>query len=297
MHERAAIRRRRAVLAVLVVASLGLLTVFFGDSAPSGLVAVQRGVQVVLSPIESGASRALKPFRDIGGWTGDVVRAKGENQRLRDEVVSLRSELGRVQTNGRDIEQLRALVGLPRRAGYPSGVKTLTARVIGRSPTVWYSRVQLDKGSSDGVAVDQPVVSGAGLMGKVSQVTGGSSVVTLITDDSSAVSAQVMPGGSGGVVKPEVGKPDDLLLDFIERGRRIKRGATVVTSGTSSSRLESLFPRGIPIGRVRHVDPSEVDLYQRVHIQPFVDLRRTDYVQVLTSGSEARAGATAVSLR
>lgn len=287
MGERAAIRRRRATLAVLVVASLGLLTVFFGDSAPSGLTAVQRGVQVVLSPIESGASRALKPFRDVAGWAGAVVTAKGENERLTDEVATLRRQLARVQTSGREVEELRALAGLPRRAGYPDGVRTVTSRVIGRSPTVWYSKVQIDRGSKDGVALDQPVITGAGLLGKVTQVTGGSAVVTLITDESSSVSATVMPGGAGGVVKPEVGKPNDLLLDFIDRGDRIRRGAMVVTAGTTSSRLESLFPRGIPIGRVRRVEGDEVELYQRVHIEPFADLRESDMVQVLTSPPEA----------
>ncbi len=113
--------------------------------------------------------------------------------------------------------------------------------------------------------------------------------MSLITDGSSAVSAQVMPRGAAGIVKPQVGRPDDLLLDFIEKGKRVTEGTTVVTSGFTSSRdgVESLFPRGIPIGRVTEVDLDEVDLYQRVHIRPFADLRRIDYVQVLTRRGSA----------
>jgi rod shape-determining protein MreC len=164
--------------------------------------------------------------------------------------------------------------------------------VIARSPTVWYSSVKIDKGSSDGVRRDQPVIAAGGLAGRVTQVTGGTAEVSLITDASSAVSAQVMPRGAAGVVKPQVGEPDDLLLDFIEKGRRVTEGTTVVTSGFTSSRegVESLFPRGIPIGRVTEVDLDEVDLYQRVHIKPFADLRRVDFVQVLTR--RGRAGET-----
>jgi cell shape-determining protein MreC len=60
----------------------------------------------------------------------------------------------------------------------------------------------------------------------------------------------------------------------------------VLTSGFTSNRGDSLFPRGIPIGSVKRVDPSEVALYQRVHLQPYVDFRRVDYVQVMT-GHEA----------
>ncbi len=80
-----------------------------------------------------------------------------------------------------------------------------------------------------------------------------------------------------------MGKPDDLLLDFVQKKRRVTEGTTVVTSGFRSSGVESLFPRGIPIGRVSKVDLAEVELYQRVHIKPFADLRRVDFVQVLTS--------------
>jgi rod shape-determining protein MreC len=272
---------------VLVAASLALITFFFGDSVPTGLRLIQSGVQVVLSPIETGASRALKPFRDMAGWSGDVLRAKGENERLRAELAQTRGELARVHTDARELEQLRALAGLSRRVGYPAGTQPVTARVIARSPTVWYSKAQIDQGSDDGVEVGDPVVNGDGLVGKITQANGGSSVVTLIADEESAVSAQVMPGGSGGVVKPEVGKPNDMLLDYIERGQRVRRGAMVLTSGTRSSKLESLFPRGIPIGRVGRVDSEEYELYQRVHIEPFADLRRLDFVQVLTDGPQA----------
>jgi rod shape-determining protein MreC len=168
----------------------------------------------------------------------------------------------------------------------------VTARVIARSPTVWYSSVKIDKGESDGVKIDQPVIASGGLAGKITRVTGGTAEVTLLTDASSAVSAQVMPQGANGIVKPEVGNPKDLLLDFVEKGRRVTEGTTVVTSGFASSRVESLFPRGVPIGRVTQVDLDEIELYQRVHIKPFADLRRIDFVQVLTSrGRPAQATA------
>jgi rod shape-determining protein MreC len=78
-----------------------------------------------------------------------------------------------------------------------------------------------------------------------------------------------------------VGDPDDMQLNFVQKGRDVTVGQTVITSGFASGRLESLFPRGIPIGRVRKVDANELELYQRVHIQPFADFRRMDVVQVL----------------
>ena len=94
-----------------------------------------------------------------------------------------------------------------------------------------------------------------------------------------------MPDGPNGLVKATVGNPSDLLLDFVQKGRAVRTGATVVTSGWRSSRLESLFPRGIPIGRVTRVDSDERELYQRVHLRPFADLRELDVVEVLTGDS------------
>jgi rod shape-determining protein MreC len=276
------VRRRRAVLAVFIGLSIILVTAYFGESGGGVLHSLQKGTQEAFAPIESGASKALKPFRDLFGWFGDTVDAKGENEKLKDEVEQLRSDLAEAQTAKRDAEQLRGLVGLRKFDGYPQGTEPVTARVIARSPTVWYSNIKIDKGSGDGIERNQAVVAAGGLAGKVTRVTGGTAEVTLITDASSAVSAQVMPNGANGIVKPEVGQPEDLLLDFVEKNRRVTEGTTVVTSGFASSRLESLFPRGIPIGEVTQVDLDEVDLYQRVHLRPFADLRRIDYVQVLT---------------
>jgi rod shape-determining protein MreC len=283
VFDKGVVRRRRAALAICVALSVALLTAYFGESGGGFLHTLQNGAQDGLAPIETGASRALKPVRDLFGWAGDTFHAKKDNKRLKGEVERLRSRLAQSQTAERDASQLKGLVGLQRDAGFPRATKPVTARVIARSPTVWYSSVKIDKGESDGVKLEQPVIASGGLAGKITRVTGGTAEVTLITDASSAVSAQVMPQGANGIVKPEVGDPRDLLLDFVEKGRRVTEGTTVVTSGFTSSRVESLFPRGIPIGRVTKVDLNEIELYQRVHIRPFADLRRIDFMQVLTS--------------
>ena len=160
--------------------------------------------------------------------------------------------------------------------------------MIARSPTVWYSTITIDKGSDQGVRVNQPVVSGGGLVGKVSDVAPDASRVTLITDHTSGVSAQVVPDGANGIVKATVGNPSDLILDFVQKGRPVPKGATWSRPGWRSSRLESLFPRGIPIGAVTRSDSDERELYQRVHLRPYADLRELDMVEVLTRGLARR---------
>lgn len=282
MYDKKVVRRRRAVLGVLVVLSLGLLTMYFGENGGGFLHSVQRDTSAVFSPLEQGVSVVFRPVSNFTHWTGDVFHAKKENKELKKQVQQLREQLAQNQTAQRDAAQLRGLVGLSRTGNFAAQGKLVTARVISRSPTVWYSNVVISKGSSDGIHLNDPVIAAGGLAGKISSVTGGQAQVTLITDESSAVSAEVMPDGSNGIVRPEVGNPNDMLLDYIQKGAQIGKGDSVVTSGFTSSSLDSVFPREIPIGKVTKVEPSELEQYSRVHIQPYADLRRMDFVQVLT---------------
>ena len=272
------------MLALLVGLSIALLTAYFGESASGGLHGIQRGFLEALAPLQEGASRALKPGRDLVGWVGDAFDAKSDNKKLRRQVRELQARLAQSETDSRDANELRALVGFNRSSSFPTGYSPVSARVIARSPTVWYSAITIDKGSDQGVRVNQPVMSGSGLVGKISDVAADAARVTLLTDSTSGVSAQVVPDGANGLVKATVGNPSYLLLDFVQKGRPVAKGATVITSGWKSSHLESLFPRGIPIGSVTRSDSNERALYQRVHLHPYADLRNLDVVEVLTRG-------------
>src|SRR3954447_4768168 len=277
------VRRRRAVLLLLVAASLTLLSLYYRESAGGPLHGVQDVVSTVFSPIESVANRALKPARDLVNWFGETFDARGENNQLKDQVATLRDQLARQLTQQQESKELAALNELTSGGIVPNGTDPVTARVVGRSPTVWYSSVTIDRGSSDGGHVDDPVVAAQGLAGKVTQTTPTTAQVTLITDADSAVTARVTPNGATGVVEPDVGNPNDLQLDYLERGTRIAEGQMVVTAGFSTGDLGSIFPPGIPIGRITHASVEEQQAYQRVHLEPFADLRSMDFVKVLTT--------------
>ena len=275
------VRRRRAVLALLVALSLTLLTAYFGESAAGGLHSVQRGFLEVTAPIQDGASRALKPFRDLFGWFGDTLDARGERDDLRKERDDLRKQLLNREDESRQLRELQALVGLDKELGLEQ-YRPLTARVVGQSPTVWYSQVTVNKGSGSGVRLGQPVVNHEGLVGKVTTVTGNSSIVTLITDHSSSVTARVTRNGVRGQVQPAVGNPDDLLLQYVDRRDQVDVQEHVVTAGIKSTKFPSLFPPGIPIGWVTKVDDTSQGLYKPVHVHPFARLRELEFVQILT---------------
>lgn len=275
------VRRRRAVLALLIVGSFILLTATYGQGSDG----VQRGVSTIFSPVQGVADRALKPARDLVNWFDETFDAKGDNAQLHEELQVARKQAVGAKTALAENAQLRKLVGLDRSGAIPSGYDPVTGRVIARSPTVWFADVTIDVGSGDGVEVDDPVVNGDGLVGKVAAVTGGSARVTLIADHSSAVSAKIVPSGTQGVMKPSVGDPDDLILDFLDSEKRVGKGQSVVTSGWRGEAVESDYPPNLPIGEVVEASLKQQEAQQQVHIRPYADLRDLDLVQVLTGGS------------
>ncbi|MGH2955317.1 MAG: rod shape-determining protein MreC [Solirubrobacterales bacterium] len=279
------VRRRRAVLVALIVISLVLLSSHFSESESGPLHTIQRGVSAVLSPVGEGAERALKPVRDLVNWFDETFEARGENEALRDEVAELRDQLADSQNAEGENEQFRRLLELDRSTEL-GGYEPVTARVIGRSPTVWFSTVTIDQGSSSGVETNDTVINGDGLVGRITEVTAGSSQVRLITDHRNAVSAKVVPGGPSGIVEPEVGDPEDLLLDFIENDEQVEEGQILVTAGWSTGQVSSAYPYGIEIGRVIEAELGEQESFQRIHVRPFADLRELEYLQVLTGGPE-----------
>ena len=108
----------------------------------------------------------------------------------------------------------------------------------------------IDVGSGDGVKVDDSVLSGEGLVGRVASVEGSASQVTLITDHASAISAKVVPNGVQGVIRPDLGEPEELILDYIDSTQNIGVGQAVVTSGWRAQGLSSIFPPDLPVGEV-----------------------------------------------
>jgi len=290
------VRRRRAVLALLVVVSLILLTAYFGESAGSPLHSVQRGVVTVLSPIQEGASRALKPVRDLFGWFGDTARAKKERDQLKAQRDRLLEQVAGYKVALLENAELRRTLQVDENG--LQGYDRRTARVTGRpANNLLLDRLEVDAGSSDGVRVGDPAVADGGLVGHVTFVSHSSSLVTLITDPSSSVSVKVLnDAGDSGLLKPSVGDPLDLLAQLLPRRASIQPGDIVVTAGFRTSRLESLYPPNVPIGRVTKADPEELASDQQVHVAPVADLRHLDFVQILVgptggSGERAQVGA------
>ncbi|HEV3319379.1 MAG TPA: rod shape-determining protein MreC [Solirubrobacteraceae bacterium] len=276
------VRRRRAVLALLVVLSLILLTAYFGEASGGRLHSVQRGFLTVVSPIQDGANKALKPVRDLFGWFGDTLHAKSQNAELRKQVAILRREVVADHVDQQSYHQLLGMFHLDNQLSV-ADYRPVTATVVGKTPNIWYSTVTIDKGTAAGVQVEDPVINDEGLVGKVTLAASDGAQVSLITDSSMGVSARIGSSAATGIVQPKVGDPNDLLLQYLPGGTVALKGEYVYTSGTVASPDDSLYPRGIPIGQVTSV--NEESAYESVNVHPLANLRNLDVVQVLTAGA------------
>lgn len=279
------VRRRRAVLVLLVVLSLLLLTAYFGEAPGGRLHAVQRDFLAIVSPIQDGANKALKPVRDTIGWFGDTLHAKGQRDQLRKQIDTLRPKLAAAEAEKRQYQQLLSIYHLDQLS--VNDYHPVTATVIGKTPNIWYSTVNIDKGSSAGVQLNDPVVNGEGLVGRVTAVAPDGAQVDLITDSSMGVSARIGSDRATGLVQPKVGEPNDLLLQYLPDNAQANPGEYVVTSGTVASTDDSFYPPGLLIGTVTSV--NEESAYKSVNVHPFANLHNLDIVQVLTVGVGSRA--------
>jgi rod shape-determining protein MreC len=276
------VRRRRAVLGLLVALSLILLTESFGQRTGGGLHSVQRGFLTVLSPLEDGASRAVKPIRDLFGWFGDTINAKSQRDKYRKQLQVVQGQLVQAQAAQRTGAQALAMLQIDQTYSLASD-GPVTATVNVRSTDVFNEQVGIGKGTSSGIQAGDAVVDGDGLVGKVATVTSNESFITLINDHSSGVSATDNTTSAVGMVEPTDGDPDTLTLGFLGAGDVVNQGDVIVTAGTvptSSGLATSHFPPNIPIGRVTSVNHG--DLVAGVHLAPMAKLHDINVVQVLT---------------
>ena len=196
----------------------------------------------------------------------------------------LQGEVVKLQEQGEENQRLKSLLDLKDKGTFPAGTDFVVARVIGKSPTRWQAWIQIDKGSADGLKVDQAVVgatplagetlAGKGLVGKVTAVTAHSAKVQLITDSDSSVAAKIQGSGPRASSKA-----------------RVSGGSSWTTSTATSASTPSWWssprasaasiPADIPIGIVANVGEEDVNIYKEIEVQPFVDFRVLEEVMVL----------------
>jgi rod shape-determining protein MreC len=273
--------RRRIVVGGLVLLALVLITVSFRQPDEGPLASAQSAGAAVLRPFTVAGERVAQPFRDAYDWADSLLTARSDAKKLREENAVLRQQAIQNQFAANENTKLKALLAYRDGPRFPDDYKGLAAAVIAR-PTESYTRdVVVAVGSKDGVTIDAPVVTEDGFLGRVTRVYTRSARVTLLTDEQLAVSAIDVKSGAAGIVRHGRASASTLIFDRVPKKLKVSVGDTVVTAGWRSSKLASLYPKGIPIGRVTSVGQADTDLWKQVQVEPFADFDRVDAVLVL----------------
>ena len=265
-------RRHRFFLVLLALTSVTVLTLDYRGAGDGALESVRQTARDAFAPVQSAAERVVSPVAGFFGSIGDFGDLRSENARLRRQLDEARAEAIR----GADADRERRGLLQPQGLDYAGGLDSVPARVVSTAPTNFQLTITLDRGSDARLDVGMPVVTSAGLVGRITEVSKVRSTVLLITDAQSNVGVRLANSGEPGVARGG-GARNPMPLDLITTEVPVDVGEPVVTSGLE----RGLFPAQIPVGRVRTTSAAPGALQKEILLDPTVDLVRLEFVRVL----------------
>lgn len=223
----------------------------------------------VLGLAQKGVTRLGSGGRTL--WRDYVALwdVREQNKALRQELLQLQ-ELNNeyreaVATNVRLGKLLELKETLPS--------LTLTARIIGRDPSLWYRNVIIDQGSSNGVQRGMPVITMAGIVGQVMDPSAHFAKVLLAIDPNSAIDMLIQESRVPGILK---GMGDFYSLQYVQKNYTVNKGDRVITSG-----LGGVFPKGLLAGTVSAVENSRRGMFQEIEVTPAVDFSELEFLLII----------------
>ena len=276
------------MVAVLVLVSLALLTVYFRESSGGGLHSLQSTGASVLKPFEVAANRVAQPFRDLAGWFGDLSTTKDDNKKLQKDNAKLTGQLSNYDSVLQENRELKKAVHYLGGPGLPRDYVPLTTEILSQPPQQFDQRVVVGVGRNNGVRPNDPVVSPSGyLVGVTTTVGAGTANVRLINDETSAVSVMDAKTGAWGILRHN-DPGSAIIVDNIPKSDVVNEGDPLVTAGWKSGPLTSVFPRGIPVGTANAVTQTDIDPYKKIEVKLLTDLGSLHTMIVLVKKPSAR---------
>ena len=242
----------------------------------------------VLKPVRSGLGMVLTPLYWLGdlpvrGWnaTQQMFSSRtdllSENEQLRAETLLMQRRLQKLAILTEQNVRLRELLN----SSALIDDRVLVAELIGVDPNPYTHRVLINKGSSSGVTLGQPVLDARGVMGQVIEVMPYTSRVLLITDSNHSVPVQVNRNGLRAIASG-TGDLESIELRYVTDSADIREGDLLVTSG-----MGQRFPVGYPVAVVTEVQRNTGQPFARVQALPAATLNRSRYLLLVFSDSKS----------
>jgi len=278
---------RRAVLAILVIVALAMLTISFRSPTSGVLHDAQSYGASALRPFEVAATRVARPFRDGYNYVSSLTTAKSELAKYKKMARAYRAEALRNAAAVQENDNLQALLRYESGPRYPQDFRAVNAAVVSFPSGPFAEQLVIDAGTNEGIHLNTPVVSADGLVGRVTNPGRSTSVVTLLTDPDSAVSARDLKTHVSGLIR--YGQGGTLILDRVPKNQVVNKGDWIVTRGTVDRKYPDEYPYGIPIGRVISVGTSDIASFLTVQVQPLAQFDSLDSVAALIPIKRARS--------
>lgn len=265
----------------LVIVSLVLFTASSREGEGGPLSMVRSGFQTVTMPVRAVGSLIGVPFQGMGNIMANLTADQKTLSELKAENAELTARLVELEEAQQTATRLQGLLDLQD----TYSLKSTAARIISGSTDSWSDTVTIDKGSLAGIAVGMPVSDSAGVIGQTIECGPTSSVVRLLTDENSSVSAMLQQTRAQGMLNGSANGKAHLTLIGAEQ--TVEVGDIVVTSG-----LGGVFPKGLPIGRVSNVSRTSGALYLDIEVSLFSNPENFEEVLVITSLTEDQRATT-----
>ena len=264
--------RSRFTLLLLVLTSVTVLTLDQRGDGARILDAVRGGARDTFAPVQDATDSLLSPVSNLVNGVSGYDDLQDENARLREEVEDLRGQALKAADQERELKALLEQHDLD----YVGDIPDVAARVVSTTPSSFELTVEIDRGTSHGITEGMPVVTGAGLVGRVADVSSRRATVVLLTDQSFDVGVRATTSDDVAIATGK-GRGKPLSVDLFDTKTLLQKDEVIVTSGLQQSR----FPPGIPVGRVVEATFKPGDLSQTVTVDPVADLDRLTFVRVL----------------
>ena len=277
-------RSTRLLVVALVSASLITITVDYREGESGPLAAAGDAALALVSPLQEAISKVTDPIGNFLSTLVHLPAIRRENQELKQRVAEAEAAGATYRAGQERLAEAEALLDL--RESFGPNIETTAAQVIANGVSNFEWTIEIDRGSSDGIAVDMPVVAAAGLVGHVVRVTPSAAVVQLIIDPDSSVAGRLGASGETGLLEGE--GEGDLRMSLVDAAVTVQPDETVVTAGYRllEGTAQSLYPPNVLIGTVSHVLSDEGALEKFVTVRPAVDFSSLSLVLVvLSSGS------------
>lgn len=238
---------------------------------------VRGAFQTVTSPVRYLGSTVSAPFQGLGNIITNLTADQQTLSDLQEENQRLQARNAELEEAEQTASRLQSLLDL--QDSY--NLQSTAARIISSSTDSWTSTVTIDKGSTSGLTVGMPIMASNGIIGQIIQCNPTTSVVRLVTDESSSISAMVQSSRAQGMINGSA--TGQVTLELIRTGQTVEVGDVVVTSG-----LGGVFPKGLPLGRVTSVENNPGSLYLDIVVEPFAHTENNEEVLVITSLTEGQ---------